>query len=119
MCAFRRVGPPKVKKVSKIRRTHTQAYGKDWATTSKSVIDNAGRRCSICGTTGSKTNKLRAHHVIAVSKGGKTVPFYLKCICDRCHEKQPGHNHLREQRLKPKKKKAKSKKWPSTGILRF
>lgn len=107
MCAFRRVGPPKVKTVSKIRRTHDQAYGKNWDKTSADTISMAGNRCSKCGTTGSATNKLRAHHVISVSRGGKTVPFYLKCLCDNCHEKQPGHNHLREQRLK---KKTKSKK---------
>jgi 5-methylcytosine-specific restriction endonuclease McrA len=100
MCAFRRAGPPKVKTVSKIRRTRTQAYGSNWDATSAQTISLAGHRCSRCGTAGSKTNKLRAHHVIQVSKGGKTIPFYLKCLCDNCHELQPGHGHLRERRLK-------------------
>lgn len=110
MCAFRRAGPPKVKTVSKIRRTHTQAYGKDWNKTSAKTISMAGNRCSKCGTYGSATNKLRSHHIIPVSKGGKTVPFYLKCVCDRCHEKEPGHNHLREQRIKKQLSNPKVKK---------
>lgn len=100
MCAFRRVGPPKVKTVSKIRRTREQAYGKDWDKTSATAIALAGNRCSKCGTGGSATNKLRAHHVMPVSKGGKTVPYMLACVCDRCHELQPGHHHLKKQRTR-------------------
>lgn len=110
MCAFRRVGPPKVKAVSKIRRTRTQAYTDNWDNISRNTIAMAGNRCTRCGSPGSPTNKLRAHHIIQVARGGRTVPYMLKCLCDRCHELQPGHNHLKEQRTKLKPKTAKSVK---------
>lgn len=98
--AFRRVGPPKIKTVAKIRRTAAQAYTKNWDAISKANIDAHGRRCSKCGTTGSATNKLRSHHIVNVSNGGKTVPYYLTCLCDNCHAKQPGHKHLNKKKSK-------------------
>lgn len=80
--------------VSKIRRTQTQAYTENWSAISASVIKRDGC-CKQCGATSSPGNKLRAHHVIPVSKGGRTVQYNLRTLCDRCHAKQPGHGHLR------------------------
>lgn len=96
MCAFRRAGPPKVKVVSKIRRTKAQAYTDDWNAISRQTIKDGGGVCSECGRPSSQNNRLRAHHVISVSRGGKTIPYMLKVLCDYCHARKPGHKHLRK-----------------------
>lgn len=83
----------KPKLVSKIRRSKAKAYTADWPSISKNVIARDGC-CTKCGAVSSTNNKLRAHHIVPVSKGGLTVPFNLITLCDRCHAKQPGHKHL-------------------------
>ena len=87
----------RVAKVAKIRRTKTQAYTTDWNSISAAVIARDGHRCTRCKRAGTATNKLRAHHIIPVSKGGRTVSYNLKTLCDQCHELQPGHGHLRHR----------------------
>lgn len=89
-----RVGRGRPKLVSKVRRTFEQAYTSDWSAISAGVIKRDGC-CRKCGATSTPGNKLRAHHIIPVSKGGRTVPYNLMTLCDRCHAKQPGHGHLR------------------------
>jgi 5-methylcytosine-specific restriction endonuclease McrA len=90
----RKVGP---KVVAKVRRTQVQAYTADWDTISAAVIKRDGYRCTRCRRKSSPGNRLRAHHIIQVSKGGQTVPFNLRTLCDDCHELMPGHGHLKHR----------------------
>ena len=85
----------RLKTVAKIRRTKEVAYTSNWDSVSRQTLSRDGNRCKQCGAAGSINNKLRAHHVIAVSRGGKTIPFNLITLCERCHSKQPGHSHLK------------------------
>jgi len=85
--------------VAKIRRSKTVAYGSAsaWSIESALCISRAGHKCSACSSPSTKDNRLRAHHIISVSRGGRTVQANLKCVCERCHEKQPGHQHLKRR----------------------
>lgn len=87
---------PKVGKVSKIRRTQAQAYGdrSSWDAMCDAVKQRDGYRCRDCGKHRSQVRKLEVHHIIPVSRGGRTVMYNLKTLCDECHDKQPFHNHL-------------------------
>lgn len=82
------------KLVSKIRRTKSQAYTDNWQTISVRVISRDGK-CTRCGAGSTPGNRLRAHHIIPISKGGRTTMYNLKTVCTKCHEKMPGHTHLR------------------------
>ena len=94
-----RVGPVGCKTVAKIRRTKAVAYGtpKDWSAISASTILRDGSRCTRCGCMSSVGNRLNAHHIIPVSKGGRTVSVNLKTLCNRCHAKEPGHQHMKHK----------------------
>lgn len=85
-----RVGPPKLKVVSKIRRTRVQAYTDNWPAISAAIMRRDGYRCTDCG----RTERLQVHHIISVSDGGLTVPWNLKTVCYWCHKRKPGHKHL-------------------------
>jgi 5-methylcytosine-specific restriction endonuclease McrA len=86
--------------VSKIRRTREQVYGTqhEWDYLSREVALR-DKVCQRCGRTPQEVRaqgkKMRAHHIIPASKGGRTVLANLKYLCDDCHELQPGHSHLR------------------------
>lgn len=47
-------------------------------------------RCPHSRTTG---HRLEVHHVKPLSRGGKTIPSNLICLCDDCHSKR--HVHMR------------------------
>lgn len=87
-----------MKGVAKIRRTRQQAYGSyaEWADISKRVKTRDGNKCTQCGTPKSPGVKLEVHHIIPVSRGGRTIEANLKTLCENCHERQPGHSHLRK-----------------------
>lgn len=99
MARFRPVGPKRASTVSKVRRTKVQAYGtkSDWAALSAACLKRDGNRCKQCGSPSRPGNRLNAHHIISVSRGGKSVLFNLKTLCETCHSKQPGHGHMRHK----------------------
>lgn len=94
---MKRIGPKvtKPRVVAKIRRSKAIAYTNNWATISDAVIKRDGNRCTKCGCKSSPGNRLRAHHIIPVSRGGRTIQLNLKTLCDNCHKAQPFHSHLR------------------------
>lgn len=102
MGRFRPVGPAKPKTVAKVRRNKVQAYGtKDqWAVMSAACIKRDGHRCTKCGRGSTPGNRLNAHHIVPVSRGGKTVLYNLRTLCMGCHSQQPFHQHMRKQLLK-------------------
>ena len=81
--------------VAKIRRSHTQAYGSNWAETSARVKKRDGYRCRKCGVQ-LPPYMLHAHHIVPVgSMGGRTLDINLITLCETCHSKQPHHGHMR------------------------
>lgn len=78
--------------VSKIRRTKLQSYTADWRTIADEVKRRDGHRCRDCGST---KGPFHVHHIIPVSRGGLTVKYNLKTLCDNCHSKKPFHKHMR------------------------
>lgn len=104
---FRPVGPVRAKTTSKVRRTAVQAYGtkNDWAALSVACIKRDGHRCTQCGRGSTVGNRLNAHHIIPVSRGGKSVMYNLKTLCVSCHSKQPFHQHMRKQLLRERSRK--------------
>lgn len=84
--------------VAKVRRTRQEAYTDNWAEISAVVIKRDGGRCTRCGSPSTPNNRLRAHHIIPVSRGGRTSMLNLKTLCSNCHSKEPGHQHLAKQR---------------------
>jgi 5-methylcytosine-specific restriction endonuclease McrA len=90
----KRIGPPRVghkklKRVSKVRRTSTQAYGSrnEWQQTCVLVKTRDGYKCRQCP----RRNFLQVDHIIPVAKGGRTIMSNLWTLCDICHSKRPGH----------------------------
>ena len=96
MASFRPIGPKRASTTAKIRRTKVQAYGSksDWAALSAACIKRDGNRCRQCGSPSAIGNRLNAHHIIQVAKGGKSILYNLKALCEKCHAKQPGHGHM-------------------------
>lgn len=92
-----RVGPkvarPKV--VAKVRRTAQQAYGDNWRAMCEYIKRRDGYRCCDCGRA---TKRLHVHHIVPISRGGLTVAYNLKSVCEPCHEKKPFHGHMVKQR---------------------
>ena len=80
---------------AKVRRTRTEAYGTpaEWYALVAAVAKRDGDRCRDCGST---VGPFHTHHSIPVARGGKTVMFNLKRICLRCHNRKPGHRHMRK-----------------------
>lgn len=78
---------PKV--VAKVRRTKVQAYTVDWDAISKAIIKRDCGRCTECPAT----KDLNVHHIIPVSRGGRTVGYNLKTLCRRCHSSKHSHMH--------------------------
>lgn len=75
--------------VVRIRRGK-EAYTDRWREISRKIKKRDGYRCTKCGSK----NDLEVHHIIPISRGGKTVEINLTTLCGFCHSKQPRHNHL-------------------------
>lgn len=76
----------KPKTVAKIRRTKSEAYTDNWDQISKLIMLRDNYKCVDCGR--GRPIRLEVHHVIPVSKGGRTVSFNLKTLCIICHNKK-------------------------------
>ena len=96
---MRRVGPPRLRVTSKIRRTRVQAYGNisSWYAIVKEVLVRDKYKCRDCGRAvgGSTGVSYHTHHITPVSRGGQTVSYNLKTVCVNCHERKPFHGHMR------------------------
>lgn len=79
--------------VSKIRRTRLEAYTEGWSAISKRVMARDGRKCKKCGSVVG----LQVHHIIPISRGGRTIDLNLITLCRVCHAKEPFHKHLRHR----------------------
>ena len=77
----------KPKVVAKIRRTPTQSYTQNWPAIREQIKKRDGNRCTICGSP----SKLEVHHILHLSKGGRTVSSNLTTLCKTCHGRKHGH----------------------------
>lgn len=90
----------KAKVVSRVRRTKEQAYGsrESWEAICAQVHQLYNHTCARCKKGRAELRRLgrrlECHHIVPVSRGGKTVIYNLKPLCSYCHGLQPGHSHL-------------------------
>lgn len=80
--------------IKSIRRVKSVSYGTNWQAIAEAVKTRDGCRCRYCKNVFPR-NRLEAHHIVPVSKGGATALYNLATTCTGCHEKRPGHSHLR------------------------
>jgi len=72
-------------------------YPENWDKLRRVVYKRAKYTCQYCGE---RYNGLNAHHIIALSKGGKNYLNNLICICDQCHSiLHPTNSRLEIKRL--------------------
>lgn len=88
----RKIGAYKTGNTVRIRRTN--AYSKDWGVISRYIKKRDNYKCVKC----SSEEKLEVHHIIRLSDGGSNSPLNLITLCSKCHDKQPGHKHLKKKR---------------------
>jgi 5-methylcytosine-specific restriction endonuclease McrA len=99
---YRFVRPRKARKVSYKRlyphyRPRNGNYPPNWEAWKKWAKQRAGHRYQICGR-GGPIVELHTHHLVPVSKGGRTSAENIACLCDRCHTMQ--HPHMRKRYIK-------------------
>jgi len=51
----------------------------------KAVLARDGHKCQICGTKGSRRNKLTMHHIRYKRHKGKFIVSNLITYCELCH----------------------------------
>lgn len=78
----------KIPKLYGRRPFSKEAYGNDWADTSKSIKTRDGNRCVECGST----VRTQVHHIIQKTRGGSDHGFNLITLCEACHSTKH-HNH--------------------------
>ena len=72
-------------------------YPKIWDKLRRIVYKRAKYTCQYCGE---RYQGINAHHIIALSKGGKNDLNNLICICDQCHSiLHPTNLRLRKKGL--------------------
>lgn len=87
-------------------------WSKEWKDKRDKVRKRDGDKCCRCGKSRKELNalgvQLQLNHIRMVARGGSDSTLNLQLECDRCHEKNPGHAHIRKKRvLKTKSVKAK------------
>jgi len=77
--------------VSRIKR---DTYGADWLKICREVKIRDGYRCAGCKDVFiDRPHLLDVHHIIPLTKGGRTTKMNLECRCKlKCHAKK--HKHL-------------------------
>ena len=73
---------------TRVRRA--DPYGPNWREISEKAKKRDGYKCRKCDST----DRLEVHHIIRVSRGGRTILANLITLCHACHKKQPGHGHM-------------------------
>ena len=82
---------------SDIRVILQQVYPINWDKLRRIVYKRAKYICQYCRE---RYQGINAHHIIALSKGGKNDLNNLICICDQCHSiLHPTNSRLKIKRL--------------------
>lgn len=95
--AFSPYTKPNKSGVSRIVR---DSYGPDWFELGRQVRARDKNRCVFCSKPEVPKEKIyhEVHHVRSLKRGGVTSLSNLCLCCNECHEKRPGHAHLKAQR---------------------
>lgn len=72
-------------------------YSEYWQEVSRKTRKR-DQQCVRCGTKGTLSNKLIAHHIIPKSKGGKDNLLNTITLCEKCH--QITHPHMKRKEVK-------------------
>ena len=71
-------------------------YGADWREICKRVIERDQNVCVLCGNKRDRIlYKLEVHHILPLSKGGRTAMNNLMSLCSDIHHPSR-HAHLRK-----------------------
>lgn len=77
-------------------------YPDNWNSLGKGLTARDGDKCFRCGKTRDQLRKLGMRlvkaHIFSV-RTGNNRKTNLRWLCDKCHEKDPKHEHLRKQRI--------------------
>lgn len=97
LMAFSPYTKPNKSGVSRIVR---DTYGPDWFDLGKQVRIRDKNRCIFCSKVEKPKEKIyhEVHHVRSLKRGGTTTLSNLCLCCKDCHDKRPGHSHLKAQR---------------------
>lgn len=69
----------------------------EWWAIRAAVVKRDGGKCVPCKRKGLAIKGSEVHHVLPLSKGGRTVMTNLMTVCQLCHERRhPGNHHLRD-----------------------
>ena len=49
------------------------------------ILKRDGVRCVLCGRSAADGVKLHVDHIKPIAKGGKTVEFNLRTLCEHCN----------------------------------
>lgn len=94
------------KRASGVTRIVRDGYGKksDWYALTAEVKKRDGHKCIFCGKLENPKAGIyhQVHHIVGIAKGGTTCKANLGTTCKECHEKRPGHSHMRGQADKAK-----------------
>lgn len=87
------------KRASGVTRIVRDSYGKksDWYALTADIKKRDGNKCVFCGKPEQPKAGIyhHVHHLIGLAKGGTNARSNLATTCEACHEKRPGHSHMK------------------------
>lgn len=96
----------RINRRTKVATIQRSTYGKksDWYAITKEVKKRDNYTCLRCKRTEAyileRYHKyLQVHHIKPLSKGGTNSKINLITVCHLCHEREPGHGHMKTERL--------------------
>jgi 5-methylcytosine-specific restriction endonuclease McrA len=93
-------GMPTTRSDQDRKKPWKQDYGDDWEYWRERTLRRDNYCCRRCGTSVRGTYKRAVHHIISLSRGGKTVLSNLITECSKCHDKE--HPHLARLHQRPR-----------------
>jgi 5-methylcytosine-specific restriction endonuclease McrA len=87
--------------VTRIQRDSYSNDKVDWWDMVAQVRRRDRDTCQKCGETDkevkARSDSMDTHHIIPLSRGGRTILSNLELRCGRCHSKARGHGHMRKK----------------------
>ena len=73
--------------ISRVRKVRIRNTSRVSHATRDIVLARDGYKCTVCGTRGSRKNRLTMHHKKYRRNGGDSSINNLVTICEQCHRK--------------------------------
>lgn len=87
------------KRLSGVTRIIRDGYGDfaDWKALTRDIKKRDGYKCVFCGRPEQPKQGIfhDVHHIKRLADGGTNAPANLATTCDSCHERRPGHSHMK------------------------